>query len=494
MAGTVSVSFSKDTAQVNIAQFMGINQSQGQNLSMSYATDAENIDTRYGRIASAKGFTSYAPPLGAPIITLARFHRRFWPVESERDVLVAATATKIYTLVEGASEPSWVEAYTGTFSGSWSCVTYEDYRSKEDDPVDVLLMSNSIDGMVAVWGDLLNSAVPVPTPGKFGSIARYKERIFGTGDPDNPDRIWYSQPFDPTNWEPNLTIPADGSSFIDSPTWDGDSFIALQPYGSYLLAFKKNTVVLLSGDYPGEFMTHEGYGTDGPQAAGTIATASTAVFYLTNNGVGMYDGSTIRSLSRDVIRTIVDRLNASYVTSSIAAICNNVYYIAVPLDDSTVPNAIIEYDMERSTFMLRTGFTVGALMHEGGKLLLTTRENPDTVCIWGSGDSYNGVPINARWVSPWTDLGAKNIVKSSFMIRALVTGSDTEATSLKVTIETEKKVNSKTFPVPAKSETIKKMLLKTINNNGRLFRFILSSEYPFEIASGIQIETELDSD
>ncbi len=480
---------SNGIVQLSVPQFYGINQAQ-ERVAMGYATRAENIDTRYGKLQSAAGFSAYTPDLGEAIITLARFHRRFYSPASERDVLVAATATKIYVLVEGAQSPEWKLVYSTATSGSWDYVAYEDYRDNAETPVDILLMTNAQDGMISIWGDNLTASI-VETPAKFGALTRYKERIFGTAATGEPDRIWYSAPFNPRDWEQNATIPEDGGGFLDYPTWDGDSFIALRPFGSYLLAFKQRMICIVSGADPGEFTIREGYGTDGPLSENTVVINETAAFFLATSGIGLFDGNTIKMLSRDIISAIASRININAISTASAAIHDGVYCCAVPLDQSTVPNAIIEYDTERGTFMLRTGFTVGSLCSSGnGALLLTTVKSPDRVCLWGQGEDYDGEPVHAIWESPWTDMDAKETTKSGFRIRCLAEGSG----PIDFSIQTERKTKTKTIPIPTPETVKKKPVQKNISNRGRQFRFKIESSTRFSIPTGLQIETELDSD
>ena len=480
---------SNGIVQLSVPQFYGINQAQ-ERVAMGYATRAENIDTRYGKLQSAAGFSAYTPDLGEAIITLARFHRRFYSPASERDVLVAATATKIYVLVEGAQSPEWKLVYSTATSGSWDYVAYEDYRDNAETPVDILLMTNAQDGMISIWGDNLTASI-VETPAKFGALTRYKERIFGTAATGEPDRIWYSAPFNPRDWEQNATIPEDGGGFLDYPTWDGDSFIALRPFGSYLLAFKQRMICIVSGADPGEFTIREGYGTDGPLSENTVDINETAAFFLATSGIGLFDGNTIKMLSRDIISAIASRININAISTASAAIHDGVYCCAVPLDQSTVPNAIIEYDTERGTFMLRTGFTVGSLCSSGnGALLLTTVKSPDRVCLWGQGEDYDGEPVHAIWESPWTDMDAKETTKSGFRIRCLAEGSG----PIDFSIQTERKTKTKTIPIPTPETVKKKPVQKNISNRGRQFRFKIESSTRFSIPTGLQIETELDSD
>ena len=234
----------------------------------------------------------------------------------------------------------------------------------------------------------------------------------------------------------------------------------------------------------------EGYGTDGPLSENTVVINETAAFFLTTSGIGLFDGNTIKMLSRDIISAIASRINIKAISTASAAIYDGVYFCAVPLDQSTVPNAIIEYDTERGTFMLRTGFTVGALLKGSGSLLLTTRSVPDRVCKWSSGTTYGGEPINAVWESPWTDMDAKETTKSGFRIRCLAEGFG----PIDFSIQTERKTKTKTIPIPTPETVKKKPVQKNISNRGRQFRFKIESNTRFSISTGIQIETELDSD
>ena len=121
------------------------------------------------------------------------------------------------------------------------------------------------------------------------------------------------------------------------PTWDGDSFIALRPFGGYLLAFKRNSVFLITGADIGEFNINEGYGTDGPLAENTIVVNGAAAFFLTTNGIGLYDGSSMRTLSRDTLKGITDDINQAAIHTAVAAMHDGVYFCAVPLGTATFP-------------------------------------------------------------------------------------------------------------------------------------------------------------
>ena len=280
----------------------GVYQSAGDtNISLDYAYRAENMRTERGLLATAYGTSRAFPALGAPIETLTRFYRRNKP--DDPDVFVAAAGGAIYTYTMGTE--AWIERSEGYKTNKWSCVNYE--AVVDGSTVDILLMTNADDGMIAVYGNNLSVEKKTLTLGdnyaevRFAVLGRHAERIWGTGAKGYPDSIFYSRPYDPFNWTANDETPELGGGVILHPSWDGDAFIAVEPFGGYLLAIKQNTVCEIRGTDPSSFTITQAYGTDGPVQASTICTDRLHVYFLSQGGIGMYDGSTVSLLARDAL-------------------------------------------------------------------------------------------------------------------------------------------------------------------------------------------------
>lgn len=110
--------------------------------------------------------------------------------------------------------------------------------------------------------------------------------------------------------------------------------------------------------------------TRGCIAGDTVANVGPDVFFLSEGGVfavSMVDET--RSQIRDLpisrpIQPIIDRINWSFAGRAQAAYHDNKYYLAVPLDDSTVNDTVLVYDVLRSawvsvdTFAAVEGFAV----------------------------------------------------------------------------------------------------------------------------------------
>jgi len=400
----------------------GIYQAAGDtNVNAEYAYRAENMRTERGMLATSLGTSRAFPALGAPIETLARFYRRNRP--DDPDVYVAGAGGAIYTYTMGAE--SWVMRAEGFRSSRWSYVTYE--TAEEEDTVDILIMSNAKDGMIAVFGSDLRVEKKTPAIGnddedvKFAVLARHAERIWGTGAEGYPDDIFYSRPYDPFDWTDEPDTPELGGGVIRQPTWDGDAFLALHPFGGYLLAIKPRTVFEIRGTDPGSFTITEAYGTDGPVQADSVCVDRQKMYYLTEGGLGVYDGSSLELLSRDALHETMRLIQGN--CRAAACMNDHVYYLALGVkenegDEITENNAVIEYDTERGVFMLRRGIRVKDFFAVNGQIFFTQADSPYEVLRYNDPESssYLGQAIKSLWETPWMDFG-KARKKQDFVLR-----------------------------------------------------------------------------
>lgn len=423
----------------------GIYQAEGDtNLSVNYAYRAQNIRTERGLLASAYGTKEALPSAGAAIETLTRFPRRNNPEAGE--VFVAAAGGAIYTIPAGGT--AWTKRGEGFLSNSWSTVIYE--TAKDGATVDVLILSNAKDGMVALYGDDLTLEEKTLALGegyanvKFAVLGRYAERIWGTGAEEHPDSLFYSRPYDPFTWTDVPETPELGGGMIQQPTWDGDSFLSLQTFGGYLLAIKRNTVFEVRGTDPGSFTISEAYGSDGPMLSRSICVDRTSMLFLTRGDIGLYDGSTLRLLARNALHETMRMLGGRSGETAAACMCNHVYYLALCVKENENDviqenNAVIEYDTERGTFMLRRGMRVKAFCGVDGEVYYADAQTPFTVRRYNAQDApgYGGTAMQCLWETAWLDLG-KRYMKREFELR-FTADADEDDFPLEVTVQTEKR-------------------------------------------------------
>ena len=493
----MSISDSDYQGRFTIPTPKGVYQAAGDtNINTDYAYRAENIRTERGLLASSYGTSRAFPSLGAPIETLARFYRRTRP--DDADVYVAAAGGAIYTYTMGTE--GWVKRSEGYKSDVWSFVTYEAVDGGAT--VDILILSNEKDGMIAVYGSDLRVERKTLTLGenyenvKFAKLGRHAERIWGVGAEGYPDSIFYSRPYDPFTWTDVPETPEIGGGVINQPTWDGDKFISLEPFGGYLLAVKQRTIFEIRGTDPGSFTITEAYGTDGPVEEKSIQTDRMSMFYLTQSGIGLYDGSTLRMLSRDALYETMRMRMDGMDGAARSCVNEHVYYLALCVKENegdvlSENNTVIEYDTERGTFMIRKGMRVKDFFAVGGKVYFTQADAPYEVLSYGDPDSgsYLGVPMESLWETPWLDLG-KAYMKRDFVLR-LTADADADDVPLEVTILTERREKTRVVLLK-KRRTDYQVKIQVSGVRMKLKLHSHAKAAGWRIYGGVQVEYSLD--
>lgn len=554
---------------ISAKSFAGIIQDgDGVNLNLRYATEAVNCDTDGGDLKPMRGGKLMTGTTAAPIGTLMRLYRRNVAAGTEPNVFVAAAGTKLYYKLLSAS--TWTEVSGLTLqSDEMSFVNYEtvrkyaftlsealveddyvkfdpdyntvtvfhngveslvtatacvqtsntqltlslvgstykyvvgedgleagNYYVAHPDNVDILLMTNKKDGMIAFFGDNFGY-MTVTTPYRFGCLARHYERIWG-GDCDGyPDMLAYSAPYDAFDWEQNTDIPEDGGGEISQPSWDGDGFIALTTYGSYLLALKKNKLWRIMGTNPSEYIMKEQFG-GGTAIRKSVCVNGDYVLMYGYLGLSVYDGDSVSDFHTNYLTDMFTdsqgltknkyRVNMAYIDKACAVMRGTTYCLAVPLGDSVVNNAVIEYNTKERTFLLRYGVYVNSFLTVDDEVYYTSSVTPNAFYKYAKGDF-----LPMRWVSSWQDLNALDVVKSCFLV--YVQPETDSAFTLNVSIETEKKKKTKQYTV-TKDKTNKHKSIR-FGNSGRKFRFILETAkggVNWRLSGGVQIEMDLDED
>ncbi|MDR0897358.1 MAG: hypothetical protein LBN04_05825 [Oscillospiraceae bacterium] len=471
--------------------FKGLYQDgDGVGTNLSYAVEAVNFSTEGGVLQSAARHQALRAMLNKPIGTLMRLHRRFHTEATERDMLVAAAGGQLYGALPGAS--AWTalalpEGMTGYQRDDWSWATYEINPPGSDAPVDVLLLSNALDGMFCVRGDTM-AVARVDTPAKFGVIARYAERIWGGAIADDPDMLAYSAPFDPFNWAQNSTIPEDGAGDIRQPSWDGDSFAALTPFGAQLIAMKRQRVWRILGADPGEYLFRGQFG-GGALAADTVAVDNERILMLGAEGLLRYDGLAVAPFGQPYAKGIFARMNAEALDGACACMYKEKYFCALPLDGAMHNNAVLVYDTRENTWLLREGLTVQAFLPTEGALYYTSATEPGCVWRWAEDAFLEGAAAPARWVSAWQHLGAQDIEKGGFTLY-LAPEAQSSGT-LRLTIRTECGARTKLLRM-APGGRQRRLVFGL---RGRRFRVEMENwdGTAFRLVGGVQVEVELDA-
>lgn len=472
---------------------------------MRYAVEGENFRCEGGMLRPALGGEAMPGRLDAPIGTLAALHRRYHtPAGEDAALLIAAAGHKMYA--RALNESGWTKIYDGLTTDRLDFVSYEvngyyqnaqgqripAHEAEEhpdsahwidaDAPIDILLLTNAVDGMVMVYGDD-RTVIPVKIqpPGaeevRFGVLARHAERIWGSGIAEDPDKLMYSAPFDPFNWAQNDDMPEDGAGDILQPSWDGDSFVALRPMGSQLLAVKKRRIWRIIGTDPSQYVMKEQYG------GGAICENSLVIYggyalMLGREGLIRYDSVSAEPFGNERIRSILQRVNWDAAHHACAGMWGEIYCLALPLDGSDRNNALLAYHTREGTFTLTEGIEARCFLEYEGRLLYADGEGQ-------AAEMGGGQALAMRWVSPWQDLNRTDCIKRRFTLR-LQADQDAE---MAVGIRTERGLWKKTVALRAGRTRV-----LALQARGRRFRLEMNSEagQDFGLLAGVQIQCDLD--
>lgn len=494
------VSMGAYDAVLSIPSFKGLLQyGDGVGLDPRYAAECSNALTTQGYLRPMCACDELEAVLPRAIDTLTMLHRRWYRTDGEKDIIIASCNGQLYWTLPSGDKWRRIplpatfaqERYQGE---NWSCVSYEINPDGAESPVDVLLMSNAKDGMICVRGDDLSVTV-VPTPKKFGVIARHAERIWGGAIEGDPDMLVYSAPYDPFDWEQNDEIPQDGAGDVQQPSWDGDSFTGLIPFGNQLIATKRTKIWRVMGLNPDEYVFSQQYGS-GTAYPHTVAVDGTKILMLGNDGLLQFDGETVAPFEQESAKGIFSQMNRERLDGARACLYKGTYYCALPLGDTRDNNAVLMYNTKEGTFLLRMDTPVESFLPTETDLFFTSSTAPGHLYIWQE-DSWEtkkeALPM--QWVTPWFDFGYKNVQKGSFAV--FFTAECAEEAELTIGIQTEKKLKKKTvviLPPDIGKQAKQKRLV--FGGNGRRFRVLIESngKVPWRFLGGMQLEIEIDKD
>ena len=500
-------------ADVFLTSFLGLQQAgDGVGTDIRYAMEAENMETPFvvlqpqaAPVVIETGFTN-------KIETLAKLHRRWYTGTGSKDWLFAATDGKIYYKHDG-TEDAWTQlAYpTGVLayeSNVWSVASYEINPDGSDSPVDVLLMSNAVDGMIIIkppyTADVSNpdwKVEEVDTLGKkFGVIERYAERIWGGAIADDPDMLMYSRPFNPEDWTAagEGEEPENGAGDISQPSWDGDSFTALRAFGSQMIAFKRNRVWRVLGTDPGEYSFKEQYG-GGTAYPNTVAVDVERIFMAEKDGLSLYDGLSVTPYVRQSIEKLWATINRAAMDQMCGVLFKERYYLSVPTGNSSKNNDMIVLNLREQTILYYTDTNIESFLATDDALYATSSTVPGKIIMlpydsWATGSA---VGKGTKWVTPWIDFGRKSYNKGGFEVYF-----NPEVRHFPVTfefsIQTEKKTKSKCVTVQPTTVKAKQKRVR-FGGTGRKFRLIIETKglpegSTWRLAGGIQMVVETDPD
>ena len=189
----------------------GINMSEDdQNMSLSESPLAYNVSGKDGSLKRCEGYgRAYKhedmlnreilipelPSSGTGRLLIYRVNTETQP----REHLAYVDNLGLYKCVLNGSELKWQMVNTTDFS---AVEYYVNYRK---DSGDCLVFGPGVeDNNMYLWSKFTQPPSPVETAPQLSSAVVHYERMFGVGDPEHVNRIWFSAQFDPTDFSVSL--------------------------------------------------------------------------------------------------------------------------------------------------------------------------------------------------------------------------------------------------------------------------------------------------
>lgn len=171
---------------------------------------------------------------------------------------------------------------------------------------------------------------------------------------DYPNRLYFSDVTQIGVWT--------SLNYITIGYNDGDVITGIVATGGYLYVFKKQSIykVTATGDTTVPFTSEKTYATDGCIAPDTIQPINNKIFYLSQNGICVFNGSTSQVLSYKIQPTLqaLDQTNLINAKSGVYKRLNQ-YWISV--SDGDTGDRIIVFDYYHNCFLLHNGIHALAL-------------------------------------------------------------------------------------------------------------------------------------
>lgn len=508
--------------KLSISSFSGVDQSRGlHSADAGSSPDAVNFIARYGDLRTANGVSEYgaAIPESAYESANGRLFQGFFRDENGNDFskIIAALHGRFYVADIDVGE--WTPIAGSFTTNDWSAVNYRDetnewviFTNGKDEAQYWDGKTGSVFPLKIVQGKVTETTknedgeevTVVTNPGeelRFSKITLLHERLWGGVATKYPDRVYWSNTFDPEDWELNFeNSEQEGGGFIDVATFDGSRIRAVMNAMDDVLIFKDKSLHRLSGTYPGEFAVTQVFGTDGTLAPRTIVCDGSSLYFLASDGLVKYNGMEAAPLSAAGDRKLKDiweRINDSTIDTACAVLKDNVIYLAIPLDGSIINTHVIEYHILDGTYSV--------VELQGVDDWLVLREGQDETLLFLSADQiyrydsgytfYDGAPIEAVWTSPMISCGSISSRKQTGRVYLSVTAQSLDvsrAPQIKLTMLSGGKERTKLVTLKSGLNEIR----KRVKIRGRMFRFRIENVdgNPLTIHRGIEIHIEEDYD
>lgn len=325
-----------------------------------------------------------------------------------------------------------------------------------------LLICNAIDGLYKLNKNTI-TYIGENTPVMCAMTLHY-ERVWGIGDPEKPNTVYYSALGNPELWD---TETSDAGE-ISITTYDGDKFIAIDTVFDDIVLYRQKSIFRISGTSPENYRLTKIPSECGACGPNAVANDGKNSFFVGNDGIYEYNGTyATKILNDDLNLFFKDCVNSSAMWYCSAQIYGGKLFVSLPIDGATKNNCIIEYDISAKVVNIRKNINAKNLTVFADKLYFVDQNG--NICVFDESTTYADDNINAYYETPYTDFDGKNTVKTLDSIYFTAKGSG----KIAVSSVTECGIVKKTVELTDSDEY--KLYKIDMYNEGRRYKFIFEN-------------------
>ena len=256
---------------IDLAYFSGVDQSNQEMANPPHSSpDAQNMAARGAILATAPGYSRFTlTPLQGEITSLIP---RYSMDPEQGPSILALAGTTLYRL---DAYQQWSAVQAGAI-GSY------DYLNYSHGGQDLVIMGSGIHRPWVWQGSSVYFLGDCDWD--LGTFCLHYERVWGAQNGQHPERVWFSEAYDPMQW----TTQAAG--FIDLPGWTGSRILALKSFFNEVVVFKEHEVFRIFGTTPNDFAVAKVVGDCGPANGRAITACNERLYFFTSRGFATMTG------------------------------------------------------------------------------------------------------------------------------------------------------------------------------------------------------------
>lgn len=401
-------------ARVELSPFLGLDEYTFPTLMQEgYSPKAINVDMEGGILKSTKGF---AKDPGRPSCEVLL---PYYGGRQGEDHYLCVKQGNLCRMNEDGS----LTLLQGGYHQSGDAMDWVNYQQNQ---TNILIICNGRTDPLLYDGSSVSQLSPSAPICGFAEL--HHERIFLSGEPTNPDRIYYSAGFAPQNWS-----TAEQSGFIDIPTWNGGRIRGIKSLFGDLVVFKDYDIFRIYGTYPGEFGVDQIHSSVGCASGNTIAATSEACYFISQSGLCVYNGVSAKPIANKRLEAIFHQMDFSRIGECRCHIFGQRLYMFLPIESGR----IIEYDLQTGMILKKQGIMVRQFFEEQDRLSFLNQAGE--TCRYGRGKTFGEAAIAAIWRSKTYDLRDKSMLKAMEAVYMLGCGDG----SIKITLNCDGRLYEK---------------------------------------------------